>query len=180
MCPDEDYLTVIDVPGIFRNPTEGVTTRATFSLCKHGQEYIENNRTSSLRTPEQRGYRHPGNSHIRLRTVDKLGERTLGHINEAGLVTEQSAKVAVCNLVWERKGAYAWILCRPKRGADNDDAFNTGLRNRCFGTCLDSLPRGRLGVQALKARLSELLSQITRKEFPKLRKEVSKHYLIVA
>ena len=25
--PDEDYLTVIDVPGIFHNPTEGITTK---------------------------------------------------------------------------------------------------------------------------------------------------------
>lgn len=26
--PNEDYLTVIDVPGIFRNPSEGITTKA--------------------------------------------------------------------------------------------------------------------------------------------------------
>jgi hypothetical protein len=33
--PNEDYLTVIDVPGIFRNPTEGITT-------KHDIELVQN------------------------------------------------------------------------------------------------------------------------------------------
>ncbi|KAH7347984.1 hypothetical protein BKA66DRAFT_432765 [Pyrenochaeta sp. MPI-SDFR-AT-0127] len=32
--PDEDYLTVIDVPGIFRNPTEGVTTKDDIQLVQ--------------------------------------------------------------------------------------------------------------------------------------------------
>jgi hypothetical protein len=37
--PDEDYLTVIDVPGIFRNPTEGSYHQGRHSACaKHGQE----------------------------------------------------------------------------------------------------------------------------------------------
>jgi expansin (peptidoglycan-binding protein) len=34
------------------------------------------------------------------------------------------------------------------------------------------LPKYRLGAMALKARLTELLGQITRKEFPELLKDV--------
>jgi hypothetical protein len=33
--PEEDYLTVIDLPGIFCNPTEEVTTKANIRLVQN-------------------------------------------------------------------------------------------------------------------------------------------------
>jgi len=175
--PDEDYLTVIDVPGIFRNPTEGVTTRGDIQLVQNMvKKYIENGRTIILAVL-------PSNVDIATQEIltfaedcDKLGERTLGILTKPDLVTEQSAKVAVCNLVLGKKRplTLGYYVVR-NRGADDNDAFNYGAAEQMFRDVpWNSLPRDRLGVQALKARLSELLSQITRKEFPKLRKEVSK------
>lgn len=32
--PEEDYLTVIDVPGIFRDPTPGITTESDIELVR--------------------------------------------------------------------------------------------------------------------------------------------------
>ena len=175
--PDEDYLTVIDVPGIFRNPTEGVTTRGDIQLVQNMvKKYIENNRTIILAVL-------PSNVDIATQEIltfaedcDKPGERTLGILTKPDLVTEQSAKVAICNLVLGKKRplTLGYYVVR-NRGADDDDAFNYGAAEQMFQDApWNSLQRDRLGVQALKARLSELLSQITRKEFPKLRKEVSK------
>ncbi|KIW93838.1 uncharacterized protein Z519_05153 [Cladophialophora bantiana CBS 173.52] len=43
--PDEDYLIVIDVPGTFRNPIEGITTKDDVQLVRNKvKEYIKNNR----------------------------------------------------------------------------------------------------------------------------------------
>lgn len=175
--PNEDYLTVIDVPGIFRNPTEGVTTRGDVQLVQNMvKEYIKNSRTIILAVL-------PSNVDIATQEIltfaedcDKPGERTLGILTKPDLVTEHSAKVAVCNLVLGKKRplTLGYYVVR-NRGADNDDAFNYGAAEQMFRDApWNSLPRDRLGVQALKAKLSELLSQIARKGFPELRKEVSR------
>jgi hypothetical protein len=62
------------------------------------------------------------------------------------------------------------------RGADDDDLFfsRADAEQMFLNAPWNQLPKDRLGVLALKARLSELLSQITRKGFPELRKEVNK------
>ncbi|KAK5202615.1 hypothetical protein LTR96_011227, partial [Exophiala xenobiotica] len=61
------------------------------------------------------------------------------------------------------------------RGADDDEEFNHSNAEQMFlNAPWNQLPKNRLGVLALKARLSELLSQITQKGFPELRKEVNK------
>lgn len=75
--PDEDYLTVIDVPGIFRNPIEGITTKDDVQLVRNMvKEYIKNNRTIILAVL-------PSNVDIATQEIltladDKAGERTEG------------------------------------------------------------------------------------------------------
>src|SRR5215468_4492479 len=77
--PNEDYLTVIDVPGIFRNPTEGITTKEDVRLVQNMvREYIKNSRTVILAVL-------PSNVDIATQEIltfaeeyDKAGERTLG------------------------------------------------------------------------------------------------------
>lgn len=47
--PNEDYLTVIDVPGIFRTTTEGITTEDYIELVRGMVEsYIKYQRTIIL------------------------------------------------------------------------------------------------------------------------------------
>lgn len=175
--PDEDYLTVIDVPGIFRDATEGITTKADIELvCNMVKEYIKNNRTIILAVL-------PSNVDIATQEIlslakeyDKAGERTLGVLTKPDLVTEHSAQVAVCNLVLGKKRplTLGYYVVR-SRGADNDDNFDHVVEEQMFqNEPWSGLPRDRLGVQALRVRLGELLGQITRREFPGLRKDVSK------
>ena len=175
--PDEDYLTVIDVPGIFRDATEGITTKADIELvCNMVKEYIKNNRTIILAVL-------PSNVDIATQEIlslakenDKAGERTLGVLTKPDLVTEHSAQVAVCNLVLGKKRplTLGYYVVR-SRGADNDDNFDHVVEEQMFqNEPWSGLPRDRLGVQALRVRLGELLGQITRREFPGLRKDASK------
>lgn len=175
--PDEDYLTVIDVPGIFRDATEGVTTKKDIELvCNMVKEYIKNNRTIILAVL-------PSNVDIATQEIlslakeyDKAGERTLGVLTKPDLVTEHSAQVAMCNLVLGKKRplTLGYYVVR-SRGADDGDDFDPVVEEKLFrNEPWSGLPKDRLGVQALKVRLGELLAQITRREFPGLRKDVSK------
>ncbi|RYN63530.1 hypothetical protein AA0117_g12693 [Alternaria alternata] len=175
--PGEDYLTVIDVPGIFRNPSEGITTKADIQLVQNMvRGYIRHSRTIILAVL-------PSNVDIATQEIltmaedfDKSGERTLGVLTKPDLVTEQSAQVNICNLVLGKKRplTLGYYIVR-SRGADDVDAFNLSEAEDMFlKTPWSTLPKDRLSAVALKARLSELLGQITRKEFPELLKDVRK------
>ncbi|PVH90750.1 interferon-induced GTP-binding protein Mx2 [Periconia macrospinosa] len=179
--PEEDYLTIIDVPGIFRNPTEGITTKDDIQLVQNMVKgYIKHSRTIILAVL-------PSNVDTATQEIltlaedyDKAGERTLGVLTKPDLVTEQSARANVCNLLLGKKRplTLGYYIVR-SRGADDDDAFDRADAERMFlNMPWSQLPKDRLGVLALKARLSELLSQITRKEFPELRKSASSYLTV--
>lgn len=173
--PDEDYLTVIDVPGIFRNPSEGITTKADIQLVQNMvRGYIKHSRTIILAVL-------PSNVDIATQEIltiaedfDKSGERTLGVLTKPDLVTEQSAQANICSLVLGKKRplTLGYYVVR-SRGADDEHVFNLSEAESIFLKApWNTLPKDRLGAVALKARLTELLGQITRKEFPELLKDV--------
>ena len=173
--PDEDNLTVIDVPGIFRNHTEGVTTKQDIELVNSlVKKYIEDHRTIILAVL-------PSNVDIATqeildlaKTYDKNGERTLGILTKPDLVTESASKMSVFNLVsGSRKPLSLGYYIVRNRGADDDTIVQHEALELMF-QCKpwSDLPPDRVGIQALKARLAKLLSEIARREFPNLRKDV--------
>lgn len=173
--PKADYLTVIDVPGIFRTPTPGVTTKEDMAMVMNTVRwYIQDSRTVILAVL-------PCNIDISNQEIltlaeeyDKNGERTLGILTKPDLVTEPSSQAAVRNIIFGKKKQLrlGYYLVR-SRGADMDDAEYLNREDEFKKLAWSSLPPERRGVQALKARLAELLGHMARREFPKLRKEVS-------
>lgn len=174
--PNEDYLTIIDVPGIFRKPSE-ITTKKDVALVRNMVEgYIKDRRTIILAVL-------PSNVDIATQEIltlaedyDKAGERTLGVLTKPDLVKEHSAKLTVCNLVWGKKQqlALGYHIIQ-NRGADDDsDPGHPRSEETLREEPWCNLPKDRVGAQALKVRLSELLSHITRGGFPELRKDVTK------
>ncbi len=172
--PSVDYLTVIDVPGIFQTPIKGVTTHKDIEMVRNMVRwYIQDSRTVILAVL-------PSNGDISNQGIlnmadeyDKTGERTLGILTKPDLVTELSVKLSVCNIVRGKKKplTLGYFLVR-SRGADQDDS-EFGRREDLFKEepwC--SLPHDRVGVRALKARLAELLGHMACREFPKLRGEI--------
>ncbi len=84
--PQEDYLTIIDVPGIFRTTTQGTTKDDMVMVRELGQEiYIRTIRTIILAVL-------PSNVDIATQEIlelaedyDKHGKRTLGVLCQARL-----------------------------------------------------------------------------------------------
>lgn len=180
--PDEDYLTIIDVPGIFRNTTEGVTTENDKRLVKEMvKRYIKDKRTIILAIL-------PSNVDVATQEiltlaeeVDRTGDRTLGILTKADLLKEQSAKLAVVNLVeGRRKPLKLGYHLVTNRGGDDhgeEEDASAALREREAMFQEDpwnKLVENRFGVSSLQERLADLLGEITDRAFPELRSEMRK------
>ncbi|KAK0747892.1 P-loop containing nucleoside triphosphate hydrolase protein [Apiosordaria backusii] len=172
--PTADYLTVIDVPGIFRTETEGVTTKQDIAMVRNMvTEYIKDSRTIILAVL-------PCNIDIANQEIltlaaeyDKKGDRTLGILTKPDLVPEASGKETICSIVENKKKqlTLGYYVVR-SRGADQDDPEYESREQMFNEDPWRRLDKRRVGVRALKTRLGELLGDMARREFPKLRKDV--------
>ncbi|PNP38878.1 hypothetical protein TGAMA5MH_09102 [Trichoderma gamsii] len=172
--PREDYLTIIDVPGIFRNAVQG-TTKDDMALVRGMVErYIKDDRTIILAVL-------PSNVDIATQEIltlaedyDKIGERTLGVLTKPDLVLEPSAQAAVRNLVLGNKRplSLGYFLVR-NRGADGGFEELSELDREFQKQQWFDLPKDRVGIAALKDQLKSLLVDITQREFPKLIKDIN-------
>jgi len=174
--PDEDYLTIIDVPGIFRTTTQG-TTKDDMTIVKDMvKRYIKDDRTIILAVL-------PSNADVATQEIlelaeeyDKNGERTLGVLTKPDLVIEPSMQAAVCALVQgkKRRLTLGYYLVR-NRGSDSDPMEPSELDRIFRMQPWSDLPQDRLGIQALKTQLASLLGDISRREFPQLLRDVNDH-----
>ncbi|WXC51015.1 hypothetical protein QX201_010720 [Fusarium graminearum] len=160
--PDEDYLTIIDVPGIFSITTQGVTTDKDRQLVERMvKNYIRDSRTEILAFAED---------------VDPTGERTLGILTKPDLLKERSAKAVVCDLVLGKRRplTLGYYVVRSRGGDEEDSSADADplQREDIFADePWTSLPNHKTGIKALRQCLQELLGQIADKAFPKLRSE---------
>lgn len=97
--PEKQHLSIIDIPGIFRTPTSGVTTKEDTALVRQMvHSYIENPRTIILAVI-------PANTDVATQEiltmaeeVDPKGHRTLGVLTKPVLLTRAARRMS-------------WILC---------------------------------------------------------------------
>lgn len=171
--PHEDYLTIIDVPGIFRTTTQGTTKDDMVMVRDLVKSYIKEDRTIILAVL-------PSNVDIATQEIlelaedyDKNGERTLGVLTKPDLVLESGAQTAVCDLIQGKKRplTLGYFLVR-NRGADSGPIEQSGLDHIFRQQPWNDLPQDRVGIPALKEQLRSLLIEITRREFPKLLRDV--------
>lgn len=172
--PHEDYLTIIDVPGIFRTTTQGTTKDDMVMVRDLVKSYIKEDRTIILAVL-------PSNVDIATQEIlelaeeyDKNGERTLGVLTKPDLVLEPSAQAAVCDLVQGKKRplTLGYFLVR-NRGANSCSVEPSELDQIFRLQPWNDLPHDRVGIPALRKQLGSLLIEISRREFPKLLRDVS-------
>ncbi|KAK5656463.1 hypothetical protein OQA88_4846 [Cercophora sp. LCS_1] len=169
--PDEEYLTVIDVPGIFRVTSDTVTAEDRELVSRMVEEYIQNSRTIILAVL-------PANVDASTQAViqlskdhDKAGERTLGVLTKPDTLKERTQKTAVCNLVLGKRLPLklGYYVVRNRGGDDDDADVDVAQRESVFRQePWSTLPPDRVGIVALRKRLQEVLGRITDREFPML------------
>lgn len=176
--PDEDHLSVIDVPGIFKNTVPGVTSKADIQLVHNMVVgYMENPRSIMLMVV-------PANVDIATQEVVELargydpeGQRTLGVLTKPDLV-DMGAEHRVLNIIRgeDLTFKHGWFLVRNlgqrelQEGVDRNAAEEAYRQTEPW----NSVPRDRFGIQSLRLRLQEAVIHNARQSFTQVRSEIMK------
>ncbi|KAL8684384.1 MAG: hypothetical protein Q9224_006388 [Gallowayella concinna] len=167
--PDQQHLSVVDVPGIFRKITEGVTTQSDIENVRAMVErYMANPRSIILAVV-------PANVDIATQEIldmakvqDPEERRTLGVLTKPDLVDE-GAEDNVLNLLQgtTHKLSLGWYMVKNpgqqdlKRGEnfDRHAAEKAFFKNHAIWSKVE---KDKVGVDSLRLRLVELLTAIVR------------------
>lgn len=178
--PDEDHLSVIDVPGIFRNTTPGLTTKADRDMVRDMVLSYMKNRRSVMLTVVAANVDMATQEIVEMaRELDPDGERTLGVLTKPDLV-DPGAEKKVMDIVEgkEQRIKLGWSIVRNLGQQELlDGSANRDLTEEIFFRQMapwNSLDKDKVGVQALKVRLREIIIANIRREFP----AVSTYYFL--
>jgi hypothetical protein len=173
--PDQEHFSVVDVPGIFRKTTEGITTRADKETVEAMvRRYMENPRSIILAVI-------PANVDIATQEiltmaeeVDEDGHRTLGVLTKPDLVDKGAESPVIALLEGQRhKLTLGWCMVRnPGQIQLDSSSFDRGaIETAFFRDCppWNTLEKDRVGIGSLRLRLQEILASNIRREFPKVR-----------
>lgn len=177
--PEKKNLSIIDIPGIFRTPTEGITTDADMALVRRIMyRYIRDERTIILAVI-------PSNTDIATqeiltiaKEVDPKGLRTLGVLTKPDLI-DNGGEENVMMLVEGKRNplrlGYHIVRNRGQSELTSESAVRMRKEKDFFmGNPWSRLEKDRSGTPALQRRLQQLLVDITRREFPKVQAEIGK------
>ena len=172
--PDQEHLSIIDVPGLFQRHKEGVTTKADIELVRRlVHDYMRNPRSVMLTVI-------PANVDIAtqgiLETAEQLdpeGIRTLGVLTKPDLV-DKGAEHNVVDLVTGREHQLllGWHLLRNAGQSELGNSIESRKQAETdfFETAAPwkDLDKHRVGIDSFRVRLQEVLSDHIRREFPKV------------
>lgn len=178
--PDQQHLSVIDVPGIFRKKTSGVTTQADMDMVKSMVlSYMQNPRSAMLAVI-------PANVDIGTQEIldmaekcDPNGERTLGVLTKPDLV-DDGGQQAIMDIVEGKSHSLnlGWCIVRNSGQQQlKDSTDERHAREKLFfstETPWKKLAQDKVGVVALQTRLVDVLTELIRREFPNVRSDVNK------
>ncbi|KAJ5494482.1 Dynamin [Penicillium fimorum] len=176
--PSESHLSVIDVPGIFKNTTLDRTTKNDIILVRNMVlRYMQNQRPIMLAVV-------PANVDIATQEIigmaseiDPEGERTLRILTKPDLV-DKGAEHKVIQLIHDgnSNGQLGWILVR-NLGQEQLQAGNVDrdAEERMFyhNVPWNRVPPDNYGIASLMTCPQELTSTV-RREFPSVRSGVIK------
>ncbi|CAI7625749.1 unnamed protein product [Penicillium palitans] len=178
--PEEDNLSIIDVPGIFKNTTAGLTTKQDMEMVKDMVLcYMRNPRSIMLTVV-------PANVDIATQEIlemarecDPQGIRTLGVFTKPDLV-DKGAEDKIIDLTEGKSHSLVlgWIVVR-NAGQQQllDQSSDRDLVEAKFfreNHPWSNLPTEKVGIVALKIRLQDVQTTQIRREFPKMRTDVGR------
>ncbi|KAK4500881.1 hypothetical protein PRZ48_009073 [Zasmidium cellare] len=168
--PEEEHLSVIDIPGIFRDHTPGLTTKDDIKFVREMvMKYMANPRSVMLAVI-------PANGDVATQEIlqlandaDPEGYRTLGVLTKPDLV-DRGTEHRVIDLVQgtTRPMRLGWHILRNPGKLDLDDRLYDRQKqeNEFFRKSpWDRLGEESWGIESLRCRLKDVLSGLVRKEF---------------
>lgn len=172
--PDQEHLSVIDVPGIFKKTTEGLTTKSDICMVRNMvSNYMKNPRAVILAVI-------PANVDIATQEIlemaaecDTEGERTLGVLTKPDLV-DAGAEQHVLDLVEGKSHKLKLGWCIVRNRGQKDLLEVTADRHaveRYFFMSQNpwaKVEKDRVGMEALRRRLIEILAAIVRRHSERL------------
>ncbi|KAI9684586.1 MAG: hypothetical protein M1822_005674 [Bathelium mastoideum] len=178
--PHEEHLSVIDVPGIFKNTTPGLTTKQDIMMVREMvQNYMDNARSVMIAVV-------PANVDIATQEIlemarefDAEGQRTIGVLTKPDLV-DKGAEVSVVDLLHGKgpNGKLGWSMVRnPGQQQLTDGNVDRKSLEEDFFRYKEpwkSIDKDRVGMTALRKRLQQTLTALIRREFPKVKMEINK------
>ncbi|KAL8761455.1 MAG: hypothetical protein Q9184_002412 [Pyrenodesmia sp. 2 TL-2023] len=179
--PDQQHLSVIDVPGIFKKTTKGVTTPTDIALVQSMvSRYMQNPRSAILAVV-------PANVDIATQEIlemaelyDQKGVRTLGVLTKPDLV-DRGAEQSVIDLLEGKRDklGLGWSLVRNpgQQQIKKESEIDRYESEKLFFTTTEpwnKLDKDRVGIDALQVRLKEILTEMVRREFPNVKFDISK------
>ena len=172
--PTEQHLSVVDVPGIFRRKTSGVTTDTDKAMVKKMVSFYMHNPRSVILSII------PANVDIATQEIlemaeehDPDGQRTLGVLTKPDLV-DPGAESAVMDILKGRSHQLKLGWCVVKnpgqKGLDNPSTDRYIEEKSFFKTKepWNYVDKDQAGVEALRGRLVGLLAEMIEREFPKV------------
>lgn len=178
--PEQQHLSVIDVPGIFRKKTPGVTTQADMDMVRSMVlSYMQNPRSAMLAVI-------PANVDIGTQEIldmaekcDPKGERTLGVLTKPDLVDE-GGESAIVDIIEGKSHPLnlGWCVVRNSGQQQlKDSSEERHAREISFFATTSpwkGLTKDKVGITALKTRLADILTELIRREFPHVRSDINK------
>ena len=172
--PEQQHLSVIDVPGIFKKTTKGTTTKSDMAMVRNMvKAYMSNPRSVILAVI-------PANVDIATQEIlemaeecDINGQRTLGVLTKPDLV-DKGAENGVIDIIDGKSHplSLGWCIVRnPGQQALVDSSTDrNAVEKQFFGTVApwNKITRDRVGIEALRVRLVEILAEMIKRTFPRV------------
>ena len=177
--PGRDHLSVVDVPGLFHNPTQFQTADDKDIIRGLVKKYIGDHRTIIMAVCSATSNLANQEVFNLAREADPKGTRTVGIVTKCDVVPagDEGTPMDIALNIYEPL-AHGWFAVKNRSTHDIKSGVTIQMRHEKEmhffenQTPWSTLPRDRKGVQALAAYLGRLLSEHIRKEFPSLIKEI--------
>ncbi|OKO92891.1 Interferon-induced GTP-binding protein MxA [Penicillium subrubescens] len=171
--PDHRHLSVVDVPGLFHNPTKFQTEEDRAIIRKLIQDYLTDKRTIILVLTVSR--------FSMARAADPAGKRTVGIITKCDALQagDEAGVLSIAKNEVERL-THGWFVVRNRSTQEIQAGVTIEERHRkekqFFSTAhpWTELRKDRVGINALKSFLGHLLYDHIRSEFPAVVEDIER------
>ncbi|MCJ1350688.1 MAG: hypothetical protein MMC33_000669 [Icmadophila ericetorum] len=178
--PNRPQLTLVDLPGLIRSQTKGVTKEDISLVTEITDHYIRQRRTICLAVvAATNDYANQGILD-KVRDFDPTGERTLGIITKPDRLPAGSGSEKAYLDLAQNKDIFfklGWHLLKNRAYEDGSSSFDernasedTFFRRSNFA----ALQKDCVGIASLRSRLSQLLFNHVRQELPMLQVDLEK------